>query len=151
MEEELIALVYVSSASRMLRREELVEMLSKARVNNHRAGITGMLLYHDGNFMQALEGPATAVDALERRIARDPRHHGVIRIYRKSIPERTFQDWSMGFAQVDASLREVEGLHDLRSESFLGSAFATEPGAAVRLLRHFALQADAGSRVGSVV
>lgn len=53
---------------------EMGRLLQRARLANARAGIGGMLLYHDGLFMQMLEGPLAAVDALYARIAADVRH-----------------------------------------------------------------------------
>jgi hypothetical protein len=147
MDGDLILLVYVSSATRLYSRDELMEILRKGRANNMRAGITGMLLYHDGSFMQAIEGPTAAVEALEARIARDPHHHGMIGICRRPITERAFSDWSMGFAYLDRELDEEDGIHNLRAESFLAEDFTTSPSTALKLLRHFARQADAGARL----
>ncbi|MEM7363377.1 MAG: BLUF domain-containing protein, partial [Pseudomonadota bacterium] len=39
------------------------------------AGVTGMLLYHEGSFLQALEGDRAVVEALYERIEEDPRLH----------------------------------------------------------------------------
>ena len=49
-------LIYVSSAIKLMHDDELLLLLEKARENNSRLGITGMLLYKEGNFMQMLEG-----------------------------------------------------------------------------------------------
>ena len=57
-------LVYVSSAVRPFSKSELVELLNVTRDNNSRLGVTGMLLYRDGNFMQVLEGGEPVVRAL---------------------------------------------------------------------------------------
>jgi Sensors of blue-light using FAD. len=45
-------LVYVSSATRPFSREDLRVLLETCRKNNAELGVTGMLLYKDGNFMQ---------------------------------------------------------------------------------------------------
>jgi hypothetical protein len=74
-------LCYVSSSCQDLSSEELLGILTAARVNNARIGVTGMLLYHDGNFMQVLEGPPDVLDALYQRVCADPRHHGVIKLH----------------------------------------------------------------------
>jgi hypothetical protein len=52
----VFALVYVSSATKPFSPDELSELLAQARVDNAALGITGMLLYSNGNFMQVLEG-----------------------------------------------------------------------------------------------
>jgi hypothetical protein len=91
----LISMVYVSAATRPLSPTELAEIVDGSRRNNIRDGITGLLLYHDGNFMQALEGPEAEVRALIERIKRDPRHTGMILMVRQYIAERSFPDWAM--------------------------------------------------------
>ena len=62
--EQLVAAVYVSSATRHLSEDENIGILRSAREHNEKSGVTGMLLYRDGNFMQVLEGPAGVVDSL---------------------------------------------------------------------------------------
>jgi hypothetical protein len=54
-------LVYVSAAVTWFSEAELRALLTGARFRNENADITGMLLYKDGNFMQALEGSEAAV------------------------------------------------------------------------------------------
>lgn len=110
-------LVYVSSAVTPLRPDDLAEILEASRRNNTPIGITGALLYAGGNVMQALEGPAEAVEATFRRVEVDPRHRGVMVLYRGEAEERSFPDWSMGVRTVEelpAESREgVQSLFDL--------------------------------------
>jgi hypothetical protein len=96
----MISLVYVSAASHLLAPDELSAILRRSRENNTEKGITGMLLYVDGNFMQAIEGDATAVDALFGRVMQDPRHGHVIQLLRRPIAEREFGSWSMAFREI---------------------------------------------------
>lgn len=100
--EGLLSILYVSAATRLLDDGELEEILKTARAYNVRHGITGVLLYGDGNFMQFLEGPEGPVAELYERIRRDARHHQVITIERESGLPREFADWSMAYRQVDA-------------------------------------------------
>jgi hypothetical protein len=58
--------------------EELIQLLETSRQNNAKIGVTGMLLYKDGNFMQLIEGPEEAVRALHAKISIDPRHRGLM-------------------------------------------------------------------------
>ena len=94
--EQLVCAVYVSSAHKLMGDEELLEFLRVARHKNEARNITGMLLYRDGNFLQVLEGPASAVDELIAKIKRDTRHHGVILMSRRGIEERQFSEWQDG-------------------------------------------------------
>lgn len=94
------SITYVSSATRLLDDRELLVLLDEARARNDAAGVTGLLLYHGGNFIQVLEGPDDAVRDTMDRIARDPRHDGLITILDDAIDQRVFPDWSMAFRNV---------------------------------------------------
>jgi hypothetical protein len=54
--------------------EDLVALLQRSRCNNERLGITGLLLYKDGNIIQVLERPDETVRDLFRTISADPLH-----------------------------------------------------------------------------
>jgi hypothetical protein len=88
-------LTYVSSASRSFAPAELEAILATARVNNAAEGVTGLLLFHDGNFLQTLEGEEHAVRRIYARIERDPRHVGCIVLERRAVHSRLFDDWAM--------------------------------------------------------
>lgn len=94
----LLVIVYVSSAVPMLSRRSLARLLARSRAYNQAHDITGVLLYHDGCFMQALEGPPIAVEDLFDRIKRDPRHRGVIELCREPAGQREFPFWPMVLA-----------------------------------------------------
>lgn len=90
-------LIYVSSAVKELSEDELLDLLEEARARNLRQGVTGMLLYLGGNFIQVLEGEQEDVEDIYRSIAQDSRHSGLIVIEQEEISGRSFPDWSMGF------------------------------------------------------
>jgi hypothetical protein len=87
---------YVSSAVQLFSDTELEALLNKSRANNEKVGVTGMLLYKDGNFMQVLEGSKESVISVLKRVEADPRHCGVIRLFEQEEDKRDFGDWSMG-------------------------------------------------------
>lgn len=93
----LLSLVYVSSARVPLDEPALERLLQSARIRNQQDGLTGVLLYHDGNFIQYLEGPALTVNQTYQRIARDPAHGNLIELLLEPITERSFTGWDMGF------------------------------------------------------
>lgn len=93
-------IIYLSSAVRELSAEELRELLAEAQRNNGRNGITGVLLYLNGNFLQFLEGPAQAVGATLDRIRKDHRHSGVFVLNDSEVERAQFPGWSMGFKNV---------------------------------------------------
>jgi Sensors of blue-light using FAD len=98
--EDLHALVYVSNAVRRLTDDEIASFLVKARARNEKLGVTGVLLYSDGNFMQYLEGSAQALAEIYPAIKASPLHQGIIELLRERIQSREFADWSMGYRKV---------------------------------------------------
>ena len=111
-------LVYVSSAREKFSKAELVELLEKSRANNSRLGLTGMLLYKDGNFIQTLEGDESVLRPLFAKISADYRHAGVIVLLDGKIESRNFPDWSMGFRDLsDPSLRDLPGYNEFLNVS----------------------------------
>ncbi|NJO38997.1 MAG: BLUF domain-containing protein [Rhizobiales bacterium] len=93
----LIQWVYASAASKSLTTADLDKMLTAARARNEQAGITGILLYHDGSFLQVLEGEEEVVSEIYERIVQDPRHCALNLVFRGAIEARNFGAWSMGF------------------------------------------------------
>ena len=74
---------------------ELAGILSAARRNNTRDGITGALICREDLFMQLLEGRCDVVTAAFSRILQDDRHVDVVNLWSGDIEERLFPGWSM--------------------------------------------------------
>ena len=109
----LISLTYLSTATEALDETELRELLDTVREKNHALGLTGMLLYAGGHFIQTLEGPEDVVDATFTRIEHDRRHRNLIVALREQIAARAFPDWSMGFETLDAEeAAQLPGFND---------------------------------------
>ena len=136
----MIQLIYVSAAVSEMREDALRELLRTSRENNATLGVTGMLLYRRGDFMQALEGEERTVRKLLRRIARDPRHHGLVTLMARPISARAFGDWKMGFRSlVPAALERSEGFSSVLNQRF-HQAPTPAPDLALKLLLRFAGQ-----------
>jgi hypothetical protein len=99
----LFYLLYQSRADRTFALEDLPRLLGQSTRHNSRAGLTGLLVYRDGRFMQYLEGPREAVADLMTRIKADARHHDVETLAQGPIATRAFGGWSMGFVDVEAA------------------------------------------------
>jgi hypothetical protein len=108
----LIQLIYVSAAAKPFTAAELRELLARARAKNERLEVTGMLLYHQGSFLQVLEGPVANVDPLLATIAEDGRHNRFLLLLRREIEARNFGDWKMGFVEVAAQAQALPGFRD---------------------------------------
>ncbi|TXH88523.1 MAG: BLUF domain-containing protein [Rhodoferax sp.] len=76
-------------------------ILSQSRQFNPTCGITGILCYGGGIFLQAIEGGRNAVNELYGHIVRDSRHKDVVLLHYQEIMERRFGGWTMG--QVNTS------------------------------------------------
>jgi Sensors of blue-light using FAD len=95
----LVRLMYASRAVDQIDQEALVAILRKSKANNPPRGVTGVLCYSSGIFLQVLEGGRSAVNQLYARIVADPRHTQVELLSYEEIGERRFAGWAMG--QVD--------------------------------------------------
>lgn len=97
----LYCLVYESIANQEMSDDNLKELLATARLKNALLDITGMLLFKNRFFMQALEGEKDAIEKIFDKVMKDPRHSEVLIIYKKPITERRFPEWQMGFNKID--------------------------------------------------
>ncbi|MFN0264077.1 BLUF domain-containing protein [Tepidamorphus sp. 3E244] len=82
------------------------DIVESGRRNNARAGLTGVLLYTDGLFMQALEGPGDAIDAAMERITADRRHRDMLILRRDEADSRLFPDNPLTYVSA-AMVREA--------------------------------------------
>ena len=71
-------------------------ILATSREHNPSCGITGILCYGGGIFLQAIEGGRSAVSDLYGHIQRDVRHKDVELLHFEEISERRFGGWTMG-------------------------------------------------------
>jgi hypothetical protein len=134
----LYFLVYVSSAVVPFSSSELVDLLERSRVNNTRLGVSGMLLYKDGNLMQVLEGEEQTVKALYAKIAEDRRHKGLLRLMEGALEARQFADWSMAFRDLNGEeTRGFPGYSEFLNTPLTGEAFAADPTRSRKLLLTF--------------
>jgi len=98
----LYYILYISAGTNWFNEAELKDLLKASHRNNTRDGITGLLLYGDGNFVQLLEGEKTVVERTFERVSADPRHESVTIIDSGELSERNFPKWSMGFKAMDS-------------------------------------------------
>jgi len=102
----MICIVYISSAKLGLTHGEILNIIEDSRINNEKNGLTGLLLFNSGNFMQLVEGEESDVDALYKKIEKDRRHAEVKLLLKESITHRNFSNWTMGFKNIE-KLKEI--------------------------------------------
>ncbi len=131
-------LVYVSAASQAFQKSELLELLTKAREKNRLMGVTGLLLYKEGDFIQLLEGEREAVRRLFETIQADPRHSGTIVLHEGEADQRLFADWSMGFRDLsDPAVQATPGFSSFMNTPLDAKALADDPNGCMELLAFF--------------
>ena len=116
-------LIYSSEAAPGLTAVQLEEMLAESRIRNRAHGITGVLVFVDGAFLQILEGEKAEVFSLMERIERDTRHRGIKVFYEEEVDERAFASWSMAY--LSPSAEEVSKWAGLDSATTIGNVLAS--------------------------
>lgn len=118
-------IVYVSQAVEPFSSKDLGGLLIHSRERNSADGITGLLVYRynadykRGNFLQVLEGPDAELDDVWDRISSDKRHHTIVVIEDGPLEARMFEEWSMGFKNIEAGdLSDFEGFTEMGSDAF---------------------------------
>ena len=120
-------IVYMSTAVGVLRAEELDRIYLRAQAANARAGITGLMLFYEGVFLQVLEGPTAGDTSLLERLRRDRRHSGLVVLESAATAERSF-DSAMNFVSArKLSLGEKQAFSELR-QAVAARAGASMPG-----------------------
>ena len=117
----LRAIAYVSTAARLLGQADLDALLLDAREFNIKTLVTGALLYDAGVFFQYFEGPEAGMVEVYDRIKNAKTHHGLIELLNRTIDQRLFAEWHMGFSHASgtvvqqlANAKWYESVKDLR-------------------------------------
>ncbi|MCD6061890.1 MAG: hypothetical protein K0S16_2201 [Moraxellaceae bacterium] len=95
------AICYVSTACWQLDDSELEHLLQAARTRNREHGITGLLLYCEGSFMQYLEGPKADIAPVWDIIRADEKHNHIITLFDRTVPARLYSDWTMAYRRTE--------------------------------------------------
>ena len=107
MADQLHRLIYCSRAFAETRdlHAHVEQILSVSRARNQADDVTGLLLLHEGWFLQALEGPKGAVARTYGRILCDRRHSHPLALAGGAAASRAFGEWSMSARPLAAADR----------------------------------------------
>ena len=111
----------------------LAEILGASDRYNRRDGLTGVLMRHQGRFLQAIEGRRVDVDRLMDRLRADPRHTNIRLLSDLDVPERPFHDWPMTLAEMTPDAARIlngaplDQLSPDRAEALLVAAVEALP------------------------
>ncbi len=119
-------LAYASRAVVPLGTAELVDLLRRSRARNGGRRVTGVLIHHDGRFLQLLEGSRADVVALYAAIRDDPRHREVTTLTERHRLLRQFPGWTMAFRDLVEEPVEEPGFRALVEESLEQVPWAVE-------------------------
>lgn len=93
----MICIVYISSMKREYSPDELHEIAEKFQIYNNSNSITGLMIYHNRNIMQYIEGEDNVIKNIFKKISNDSRHHNIIKLIEETSLERRVQDWNVCF------------------------------------------------------
>lgn len=91
----IASLTYKSIATAAPGESDIDALVTQARARNRALGVTGMLLFENGAFLQTIEGPPAAVDTLWASIQRDGRHKHIEVLSQHMVAARLFSDWGL--------------------------------------------------------
>ena len=135
---ELYRTVFVSATVGAVGQTTLsiAQILGAAERNNRRDQITGVMLFHGGRVLQAVEGQQSDLDRLFVRLREDTRHHGLTVLATIPIAQRRFES-PMGLcglseSSVEARLkgRKLCDLSAAEAEDMLASCIVSPAAAA---------------------
>ena len=89
--------VYVSEAVKL---SDLVPILESSQTFNTANGITGVLSYSYGHYLQVLQGEDAVLTDLVKKIQKDTRHQNMTEILDINIDQQFFTDWSMNLVPL---------------------------------------------------
>lgn len=98
--------------------QQVAEIARQAAARNSQVGITGLLAFVEGQFIQILEGDSDTVEATFERICCDFRHAQVKLVDLVAVKERLFDGWGLALmcegedpgSPLDEDLRNVRYL-----------------------------------------
>ena len=118
----MFCLIYRSVAKPSFKSSDVQKMLDKARIHNRELGITGCLLYYNGEFIQYLEGNQVKVLELYDKIKKDKRHTDIELISYGERESREFEKWEMAYEDFFGENDQITYL------KLLVSSYFDEPG-----------------------
>ena len=115
----MLRITYISTESHKLTSEDLLAILGKCNENNPRLGITGMLIYGNGTFIQSIEGDEEVVKNTISKISADARHKDFKVLSEENTEKRLYDEFNMGFERLtEDSLSTITSLKSLSLRQF---------------------------------
>ena len=106
-------LTYQSRAVARPSESDLAQLVEQARDRNRKLGVTGMLLYDNGRYLQTLEGPPDGLSEVWSSIRRDQRHRDIEVLTEHMVSGRLFSDWDLLLYKQEDDPRRTTRASDL--------------------------------------
>ena len=124
---------------------QLLTILQQCYSHNGLNNVTGMLLYGNGTFLQALEGDEDVIASLYQSIESDRRHSNVTCLSRKTITTRRYPGWCMEFCRMPAlGWGNAGDRRRMGENDFTVDFLVEDPGARDALLTYFSPSETSG-------
>ena len=82
-------------------KDEMINIVNEAQINNDRNNLTGVLFYENKHFFQIIEGEEKNLRNVFTAIENDGRHCRLTKLIDQPVPKRTFTQWSLETFYVD--------------------------------------------------
>ncbi|MCK6603396.1 MAG: BLUF domain-containing protein [Ignavibacteriaceae bacterium] len=129
--------VYLSKASEGTDTAAIKSIVEKSKENNLNSGISGILFYKDGYYMQYLEGSREAVDSLMTAIKSDTRNTEVKEVLSGVSRDKLFSG-SMEFIDLENISGQESALHGVKAEEISLTGLTQDTALVMDFIRHFA-------------
>ena len=93
--------------------DTIAKILEVAREKNKFLGVTGLLIFNGGSFLQLLEGERKSVMNLFGRICCDQRHFNINTLLAYNNGIRLFPEWSMCYKNLNEDGKDHSSLKTL--------------------------------------
>ena len=133
----MIHLLYISTATKEMDENDLLELFEQSRINNKKNNITGVLLYKDHTFIQVIEGEKNQVETLYEKIKKDHRNKNLVLLTKEEISQRSFPEWNMGFEKTSKKEELPDEFIDYFDENYNTEEMLHASDEAMRLIAGF--------------
>ncbi len=118
--DKLIQLAYISRSTEPYETTahiptNVAKILLQSRTNNKKNNIVGVLYFSDNCFFQCIEGEQSAIEALYKKLLKDPRHKELKIILKQSIASISFSKWSMKHVPLEQKMMALLKLNGYKS------------------------------------
>lgn len=113
----LHTILYISTMRIDYSEESMNKLLEIFTNNNRKNGISGLMLYHERNIIQCIEGTKEDLYKLYNNIKNDKRHFNLIKLMDEQITRRNFTDWDLAFKEISYSEFQKFSLMKLTSNN----------------------------------